>query len=578
VWKKREKDVTIQTLHHSEDSSPSSLSWLKASILFFAGSVLLRLITFGTAPLFDTTESRYANMIQHFFLRNDWLLPYSPTFHQPFFGKPPFSFWAGGLSVLSFGSSEWAFRFPNLIAMVLALWATYQLAKKMANPQVGILAVLLLLSCGFFNAIGMTVSMDMWVCASVMLALLSFFHLLGIQDKPSPSENPKATTVTNPVFWHVLLTIAIAMGVMTKGLLPLVMTLFPLGIWAVLAQELPSLKKVAWHWVILGVLVICVPWFWLVQSKYPDFLYYFFVQEHLLRYITPNYGDRYGSGHIRPYGTSLWYFLVALLPCSVIPLFWLPSFVKDALKTPKETTQLSVQHIAKQFQTHSATTFLWACLLFPSLFFSVAKSILMTYVLTGLPPATILLARFLHRKLAWIHLQTASLFLAGFVTLGIAVWFGAWSFDAIIHQSPFGSAIFPDYRSMRSVVYTLKKENPHLLERPVVGWFHQVPFSWLCYIQEDETNMARRLWWKGETYSPKFVSTFEPYEIQTIDALKSQPLPFMLMSWERDEEQNKFLKAHWPKNLARKVLHKSKKGVTLFLVTSAYDTKAPLRR
>jgi hypothetical protein len=198
--------------------------------------------------------------------------------------------------------------------------------------------------------------------------------------------------------------------------------------------------------------------------------------------------------------------------------------------------------------------------------------------LTGLPPATILLARFLHRKLAWIHLQTASLFLAGFVTLGIAVWFGAWSFDAIIHQSPFGSAIFPDYRSMRSVVYTLKKENPHLLERPVVGWFHQVPFSWLCYIQEDETNMARRLWWKGETYSPKFVSTFEPYEIQTIDALKSQPLPFMLMSWERDEEQNKFLKAHWPKNLARKVLHKSKKGVTLFLVTSAYDTKAPLRR
>jgi hypothetical protein len=45
------------------------------------------------------------------------------------------------------------------------------------------------------------------------------------------------------VFWHVLLTIAIAMGVMTKGLLPLVMTLFPLGIWAVLAQELPSLKK-----------------------------------------------------------------------------------------------------------------------------------------------------------------------------------------------------------------------------------------------------------------------------------------------------------------------------------------------
>ncbi|MCE2930670.1 MAG: glycosyltransferase family 39 protein [Vampirovibrionales bacterium] len=561
----------------SDETPTSSTSWLKASILFFAGSVLLRLITFGTAPLFDTTESRYANMIQHFFLRNDWLLPYSPTFHQPFFGKPPFSFWLGGLSVLGFGSNEWAFRFPNLIAMLLTLWATYMLGKRLAGGQVGGLAVLLLVSCGFFNAIGMTVSMDMWVCASVMLALLSFFHLLEIKDAPLNSvENEEISTpstVTNPIFWHVLLTIAISIGVMTKGLLPLVMTLFPLGIWAVLAQELPSLKKVAWHWVILGVLAICVPWFWLVQSKYPDFLYYFFVQEHLLRYITPNYGDRYGSGHIQPYGTSLWYFLVALLPCSVIPLFWLPSFVKNALKLPKETTAFSIQSVAEGLKTRSATTFLWVCLLFPALFFSIAKSILMTYVLTGLPPATILLARFLHGKLRWIQAKTASFFVAGFVTLGIALWFGAWGFDAVIHQPQFGSLLFPDYRSMRSVVYTLKKENPHLLKLPVIGWVNQVPFSWLCYIQQDETNLARRLGWRGSRYTPTFASTYEPYSIETIEALKSQPLPFMLMTWERDVDQTAFLDAHWPKHLTRKMLHKAKKGVKLYLVTSAHDTK-----
>ena len=571
--------MTIQTPPQSEDSSPPSLSWLKASILFFAGSVLLRLITFGTAPLFDTTESRYANMIQHFLLRSDWLVPYSPTFHQPFFGKPPFSFWAGGLSVLSFGSNEWSFRFPNLIAMLLALWATYQLAKKVANPQVGILAVLLLVSCGFFNAIGMTVSMDMWVCASVMLALLSFFHLLEIKDRSLESVETEASSspskITNPVFWHVVLTLAIAMGVMTKGLLPLVMTLTPLGIWAVLAQELPSLKKVAWHWVILGVLAICVPWFWLVQSKYPDFLYYFFVQEHLLRYITPNYGDRYGSGHIKPYGTSLLYFLVALLPCSVIPLFWLPSFIKERLNLPKASTSFSFQSVSEGLKTRSATTFLWVCLLFPALFFSVAKSILMTYVLTGLPPATILLARFLHGKLRWIHAKTTGFFLAGFVTLGIALWFGAWGFDAVIHQPQFGSVFFPEYRSMRSVVATLKKENPHLLELPVVGWVNQVPFSWLCYIQQDETNKARRLWWKGSRYTPNFASTYEPSSIDTIEALKSQPLPFMLMTWERDVDQTAFLNAHWPKHLTRKVLHKGEKGVTLYVVTSAYDTKSP---
>ncbi len=559
-----------EAVQNPQENSPW---WVKTSLVFFIGSVLIRLVTFGMAPLFDTTESRYANMIQHLLLRNDWLVPYSPTFHQPFFGKPPFSFWVGGLSVLSFGSNEWAFRFPNLIAMLLTLWATFQLATKVANPQVGILAVLLLISCGFFNAIGMTVSMDMWVCASVMIALLSLFHLLEIKDASSTAltleEDRSTASCSHPVFWHILLTLALAMGVMTKGLLPLIMTLTPLAVWVILAQEAPSLKKVAWHWVILGVLLLCVPWFWRVQVKFPDFLYYFFVQEHVLRYITPNYGDRYGSGHFRPYGTSLWYFLVALLPCSVFPLFGLPSLMKDVFKRPKERIQRSFQQVVVWLHTHSATTFLWVCMLFPALFFSVAKSILMTYVLTGLPPATILLARFWHRKMPWIYAKSAGLFLAGFVTLGIALWFGGWGFDAVMQQPQFGAKVFPDYRSMRSVVTRLKQENPELLERPVVGWFNNVPFSWLCYLQQDETNTARRLWWKGLPYTPTFKSRYEPQEIQTIEALKSQAVPFLLMTWERDQAHTPFLNAHWPKHLVRKNLHKSKKGVTLYLVTSS---------
>jgi phage terminase large subunit GpA-like protein len=104
-----------------------------------------------------------------------------------------------------------------------------------------------------------------------------------------------------------------------------------------------------------------------------------------------------------------------------------------------------------------------------------------------------------------------------------------------------------------------------------VGWFQQVPFSWLCYIQQDETNRARQLWWKGLRYNPTWVSRFEPYELETIDALKSQPLPFMLMTWESEEDHTTFLNTHWPKTLVRKVLHKSKKGVTLYLVSSAPD-------
>jgi hypothetical protein len=169
----------------------------------------------------------------------------------------------------------------------------------------------------------------------------------------------------------------------------------------------------------------------------------------------------------------------------------------------------------------------------------------------------------------WIYAKSVALFLAGFVTLGIALWFGGWGFDAVMQQPQFGAKVFPDYRSMRSVVTRLKQENPELLERPVVGWFNNVPFSWLCYLQQDETNTARRLWWKGLPYTPTFKSRYEPQDIQTIEALKSQTVPFLLMTWERDKEHTPFLNAHWPKHLVRKTLHKSKKGVTLYLVTSS---------
>ena len=85
-----------------------------------------------------------------------------------------------------------------------------------------------------------------------------------------------------------------------------------------------------WHrtpWVIGTVLtlVLVVPWYVLAEIRTPGFLRYFFVGEHLQRFLIPHWsGDLYGAGRSWPRGTIWLFGLVAALPWSatlVILLF-----------------------------------------------------------------------------------------------------------------------------------------------------------------------------------------------------------------------------------------------------------------
>lgn len=45
-------------------------------------------------------------------------------------------------------------------------------------------------------------------------------------------------------------------------------------------------------------------WFAACELRNPGFLPYFFVNENFLRFITPDYGDAYGNGHVYPRGAA----------------------------------------------------------------------------------------------------------------------------------------------------------------------------------------------------------------------------------------------------------------------------------
>lgn len=155
-------------------------------------------------------------------------------------------------------------------------------------------------------------------------------------------------------------------------------------------------------------LLITVPWFAVCEARNPGFLRYFFIHENLLRYITPEYGDRYGGGHAYPYGSALVMMLVGALPWSLAVFALLTKrgrralISRDALVSPIEGMALT------------------GALLIP-LFWCFAKQLLATYMMPAVPLYCLWLAHSTSRAktVSPVVYRTATAMLLVFVVGGV---------------------------------------------------------------------------------------------------------------------------------------------------------------
>ena len=260
-------------------------------ILLFA--LGLRLTSLGTSPLFDTTEARYASIAQKIILDNDWITLRLPEHNLAFLGKPPLSFWLIAFSYKFLGVNEFAARFPNFLAALLSLIFSFLIARKFYDLRTAFLTPLILTSGIFFFIQSGTVSLDMLVCTILTASIWAYINIL--QAKKSK------------IIYEILLGLFFGLGMLNKGPLALVLFLgivFLVWLWE---KKKELILKPNWLLILLIATLVSLPWYLAVQKANPDFFEYFFLNEHLYRYIKADYGDRYGSGHHQPHGMA-WLF------------------------------------------------------------------------------------------------------------------------------------------------------------------------------------------------------------------------------------------------------------------------------
>lgn len=185
--------------------------------------VILATLYFSAArvDIMDIDATQYAEISREMAQTGDYLHIYDRG--NNYLDKPPFLFWASAASIDLLGANNLGYKLPSILLALLALFATYRLAKLLYDENTGRVAALILGTCqGVFlmtNDVRCDLSLMAWVITSIWL----------LQE-----------WVTNKKNYYLLLgSIAIAMGMMTKG---------PIGIMAP-AFALCSnwLMKRTWH-------------------------------------------------------------------------------------------------------------------------------------------------------------------------------------------------------------------------------------------------------------------------------------------------------------------------------------------
>ncbi len=329
------------------------------------GIGLLRAATLGVVPLLDRSEARYAEIGRVMVATGNWRTPQLEP-GVTFWGKPPLHFWATALSLQTVGASALAARLPSLLGALAVLLVTQRVARRLHGARVAWLACLVLASSVLFYTLAAEVSLDLTLAACTTAALGA--HLLaGLETDAKTARR-----------WFRLAFLALGAGLLAKGPVVLGLWLGTLALAVVITRDLRWLRRLPWPSGIALAAAISVPWYLAAERDTPGFLDYFLVHENFLRYLVSDYGDRYGHGHVLPYGTIWAFALAALLP-------WSPAMLALVWRGWRLGALV-------RLRADPARAFLWAWSLAPLLFFTFSRSVVVTYVLPAIPPMALLLA------------------------------------------------------------------------------------------------------------------------------------------------------------------------------------------
>jgi 4-amino-4-deoxy-L-arabinose transferase-like glycosyltransferase len=353
--------------------------WVLLALSWFA--------TLGWRPLFEPDEGRYAEIPREMLVSGDWVTPRLNGYK--YFEKPALQYWATAAVYSLFGTHEWTSRLWSATLAFLCVPMVYGFARRVYHSEsAGVSAAAALTSNPFFVVVGHLNLLDSGLCFFLTGAL--FAYLLAGEEPPGSRAERN---------WMMLSALSLALAVLSKGPVAIVLA----GMTALLHILVTGTCRPIRRWWLSRTvplfLLVCVPWFVVVSIRNPEFPRFFFLHEHVDRFLT--------DAHER---VEPWWFFVPCVVLATLP--WMHSAIRGLS---------AVALRSFRNERYSTSGFLGIFCVVTFVFFSVSHSKLAPYVLPMMPALAVLLAPRIASRVG-APVRAALIISVLFILLGAGLW------------------------------------------------------------------------------------------------------------------------------------------------------------
>lgn len=315
--------------------------------LWFIAFVLMVSNIWGIS-IFSLDEAKNASCAREMLERGDLIVP---TFNYELrTDKPPLHYYFMMIAYKLFGVNEFSARFFSSLFGSFTVLVTFLFAKRVFDEKIALLSYLVLLSSLHFVFQFHMAVPDPFLIFFITSAVFNFYIFY--------KEGKKI------FLW--LFYICLGFGILSKGLVAIVLPTFTVLVFLALRRELGFLKSMSISKGLLITILISLPWYIAVGIK-TDWIW---VKEFLLKHNISRFSDSM-EGHGGIFLITFLFVIIGMLPFSI----FLPQTVKEVLKN----------------KTNPAVLFLSLFVFIYTLFFSISKTKLPNYTVVVYPSLAVLI-------------------------------------------------------------------------------------------------------------------------------------------------------------------------------------------
>jgi len=250
------------------------LAWTAIFLIF----AFVYLGSLSSPAIFDDADATHAEAAREMAVSHDWV-----TLHVDgirYLEKPLLPYWLVATCYRVFGISETSTRLPTVIAIFLLIVLAADWSRRAFGARASVHAALFIVTSIGYYLFSRILIPEALLALTIAAAL--YFALLAL-------DRGKASRV-----WYLSYA-ALAFAVLAKGLVAIIFVVGTLVTYLLVTGEWRRWREFRLLTGTLLFLVIAAPWHIIAGLRNPGFFWFYFVNEHLLRFLGKRYPKDYNK-------------------------------------------------------------------------------------------------------------------------------------------------------------------------------------------------------------------------------------------------------------------------------------------